>query len=127
VRATGSTQRPLASRWLPSDATANAPAILNGLRAANDIGLNNTSAAAFGQLSWRVQPGLRVNYDGKEGRCVSTVTNGTRARAIARRTGGISPRGCATRSTATTSTSLPRSPATPASWSASRATRARTA
>ncbi|HEY5809333.1 MAG TPA: TonB-dependent receptor [Povalibacter sp.] len=76
-------QGPLASRWLLSGANANNPAILDGLRAENDIGLKNTSAAAFGQLTWhvtdnlRLQPGLRVNYDKKDGKYIATVTNAT--------------------------------------------------
>ena len=76
-------QGELASRWLLSGANANNPAILDGLRAENDIGLKNTSAAAFGQLTWhvtddlRLQPGLRVNYDKKDGRYIATVTNST--------------------------------------------------
>ena len=64
--------------------TANAcnPAILNGLRAGNDIRFKSTSLAAFGQLTWqasdrlRVQPGLRVNYDKKDGAYISVVTTG---------------------------------------------------
>nr|WP_231639381.1 TonB-dependent receptor [Sphingomonas profundi] len=64
--------------------TTNAcnPAVLNGLRAVNDIDFKNTSAAVFGQLTWRVtdrlrlQPGVRVNYDKKSGSYISTVTTG---------------------------------------------------
>ncbi len=78
-------QGPAASRWLlnPSSANANNPAVLNGLRSENDIRLETTSLAAFGQLSWRVsdrlrlQPGLRVNYDKKIGSYVAVVTTGT--------------------------------------------------
>jgi iron complex outermembrane recepter protein len=74
-----------ASRWLlnPSSANANNPAVLNGLRSENDIRLETTSLAAFGQLSWRLtdrlrlQPGLRVNYDKKNGSYVAVVTTGT--------------------------------------------------
>ncbi len=72
-----------ASRWLLANPNGNNPAILDGLRSSNDIGLKNTSAAAFGQLTWhvtddlRVQPGLRVNYDKKEGKYIATVTNAT--------------------------------------------------
>ncbi len=49
------------------------PSVLNGLTAINDIRLDNTSAALFGQLSWKVtdaltiQPGVRLNYDKKDG------------------------------------------------------------
>jgi iron complex outermembrane receptor protein len=52
---------------------ACSPATLNGLTAYNDIRLDNSSAALFGQLSWKitdrltVQPGIRVNYDKKTG------------------------------------------------------------
>jgi iron complex outermembrane recepter protein len=74
-----------ASRWLlnPTSANANNPAVLNGLRSTNTIGLKNTSIAAFGQLTWhvtdrlRVQPGLRVNYDRKTGSYVAVVTTGS--------------------------------------------------
>ncbi len=73
-----------ASRWLinPTNALANDPSVLNGLTANNDIRLNNTSLAAFGQLSWKVtdsftiQPGLRVNYDKKVGSYSSVVRDG---------------------------------------------------
>jgi iron complex outermembrane receptor protein len=65
--------------------TANAcnPSVLNGLTSVNDIDFRNTSAAIFGQLTWRltdrlrIQPGLRVNYDKKTGSYIATVTNGT--------------------------------------------------
>ena len=78
-------QGPAASRWLlnPSSANADNPAVLNGLRSENDIHLETTSLAAFGQLSWRVtdrlrlQPGLRINYDSKDGSYVAVVTTGT--------------------------------------------------
>jgi iron complex outermembrane receptor protein len=85
-----------ASRWLlnpgnpPFGANgcaspgANAcnPAVLNGLRADNDINFDNTSLALFGQLTWRItdrlslQPGVRLNYDDKDGSYVSTVRTG---------------------------------------------------
>jgi iron complex outermembrane recepter protein len=90
-------QGPLASRWLLSGANANDPSILNGLRADNDIGLKNTSAAAFGQLTWhvtedfRVQPGLRFNYDKKDGKYIATVTNATRAPLTAAQLGVLAP------------------------------------
>lgn len=87
-----------ASRWLlnpgasvqPGDSgcsspTANAcnPAVLDGLTSTNAIGFKNTSFAVFGKLNWEVldglhiQPGLRVNYDKKDGSYVATVTTGT--------------------------------------------------
>lgn len=75
-------QGPAASRWLLTGALANAPSVLNGLTARNDIRLDNTSAALFGQVSWKVtdaltiQPGFRVNYDKKDGLYDSVVTNG---------------------------------------------------
>lgn len=49
------------------------PTVLDGLVARNTQFLKNTSAALFGQLEWKilpgltVQPGARVNYDKKEG------------------------------------------------------------
>jgi iron complex outermembrane recepter protein len=75
-------QGPAASRWLPSGALANDPSVLDGLTAENDIRLDATSLALFGQLSWKVtdaltiQPGARVNYDKKKGLYDSVVTNG---------------------------------------------------
>lgn len=75
-------QGPAASRWLLTGALAADPSVLNGLRAENDIRLDNSSAALFGQLSWKpfdgltVQPGFRVNYDKKAGLYDSVVTNG---------------------------------------------------
>ncbi|SFF83761.1 iron complex outermembrane recepter protein [Novosphingobium sp. CF614] len=73
-----------ASAWLlnPSSALSKDPAVLDGLTAANDIRLKNTSAALFGQVSWKVtdrltiQPGARLNYDKKDGYYNSVVTNG---------------------------------------------------
>ena len=67
---------------LPTTAACN-PAVLNGLTATNSIGFTNTSAALFGKLTWHVtdklqiNPGLRVNYDQKDGSYVSVVTTGT--------------------------------------------------
>ncbi|HVF94379.1 MAG TPA: TonB-dependent receptor [Sphingomonas sp.] len=58
-------------------------AVLNGLRSENDIHFKNTSVAAFGKATWHVserfsvQPGVRVNYDKKDGSYVSTVTTGS--------------------------------------------------
>ena len=71
-----------ASRWLlnPSSALATNPAVLDGLTANNDIRLDNTSAAVFGQASWKIndaltlQPGVRINYDRKKGLYSSVVT-----------------------------------------------------
>lgn len=90
-------QGPLASRWLLSGANANDPSILHGLTSYNDIGLKNTSLAAFGQLTWhvtdklRVQPGLRVNYDKKEGKYIATVVNGTNTALTAAQLGVLAP------------------------------------
>jgi iron complex outermembrane receptor protein len=66
-----------ATKWLlaPSADPANNYnlGILNNLLALNNIALDNSSAAFFGQLSWKltdrltVQPGIRVNYDKKTG------------------------------------------------------------
>ncbi|TCM18473.1 iron complex outermembrane receptor protein [Novosphingobium sp. PhB165] len=59
---------PSASNKLACD-----PTVLNGLTAYNTQYLKNTSAALYGQLSWHVtpeltvQPGVRLNYDKKEG------------------------------------------------------------
>ena len=75
-------QGPAASRWLLTGALANDASVLNDLTARNDIRLDNTSAALFGQLSWKplagltLQPGFRVNYDRKDGLYDSVVTNG---------------------------------------------------
>jgi iron complex outermembrane receptor protein len=90
-------QGPLASRWLLSGANANDPSILNGLSSSNDIGLRNTSVAAFGQFTWhvtddfRIQPGLRVNYDKKDGRYIATVTNATNTPLTAAQLGVLAP------------------------------------
>ena len=60
----------------------NRPEVLAGLTATNTQYLKSTSAALFGQLSWKVtdaltiQPGARVNYDKKSGFYQRVVTNG---------------------------------------------------
>jgi iron complex outermembrane receptor protein len=77
-------QGPAASRWLlnPTSALANDPTVLDGLTANNDIRLDNSSIALFGQLTWNItdafsiQPGIRINYDSKDGLFDSVVTNG---------------------------------------------------
>src|SRR3546814_5103875 len=57
----------------PSNPLSNDPSVLDGLTAINTQYLKNTSLALFGQLSWKVsdsvsiQPGLRLNYDKKDG------------------------------------------------------------
>ncbi len=63
------------SRWNinPSSALANNPAVLSGLTATNTQYLKNTSAAIFGQANFKltdaltIQPGVRLNYDKKNG------------------------------------------------------------
>jgi iron complex outermembrane receptor protein len=81
-------QGPGASLWLINRnnanniALSNDPSTLNGLTSNNNIDFENTSAALFGQLSWhvtdafRVEPGVRLNYDDKKGSYISVVTNG---------------------------------------------------
>ncbi|PZU60507.1 MAG: TonB-dependent receptor [Sphingobium sp.] len=77
-----------ASRWFfTGDSTygslASDPSVLDGLTADNDIRLKNWSAALFGQATWHVtdkldlQPGIRLNYDKKDGSYDSVVTTGT--------------------------------------------------
>ena len=64
-----------ASRWsiAPANPLALDPGVLEGLTARNTQFLKSTSAAIFGQLSWKItdaltiQPGARLNYDAKEG------------------------------------------------------------
>ena len=66
---------PASSRWTlnPTSALSNDPTVLDGLTARNTQFLKNTSLAAFGQVSWKVtdqftiQPGVRLNYDKKDG------------------------------------------------------------
>ncbi|WP_294244859.1 TonB-dependent receptor [uncultured Sphingomonas sp.] len=77
-------QGPAASAFLlnPTSAGGRNPATLNGLTSRNTIGFTNTSAALFGKLTWHVDdrlsvsPGLRLNYDRKDGSYLSVVTNG---------------------------------------------------
>jgi iron complex outermembrane recepter protein len=77
-------QGPAASAWLiaPSNPLSADPTVLDGLTARNSITLDNTSAALFGQLSWQLlprltlRPGVRLNYDSKDGVYDSVVTNG---------------------------------------------------
>ncbi|MCX9146972.1 TonB-dependent receptor [Erythrobacter sp. WG] len=74
-----------ASRWsiAPNNALAFDPTVLDGLTARNTQFLKSTSAALFGQLSWKVtdaftiQPGARINYDKKEGFYQRRVFTGT--------------------------------------------------
>jgi iron complex outermembrane recepter protein len=77
-------QGPAASAFLlnPTSAGGRNPATLDGLTARNAIAFSNTSAALFGKLTWTlserlsIAPGLRLNYDRKEGSYVSVVTTG---------------------------------------------------
>ena len=79
-----------ASRWLlnPTSPNASDPAVLAGLTAVNTIHFGNSSAAAFGKATWHLtdrlslQPGLRLNYDRKDGSYVSTVLAGTGSTAL---------------------------------------------
>ena len=71
-----------ASRWSLTGAQAADASILNGLTATNTQYLKSTSAALFGQVSWKItpeltiQPGVRLNYDKKTGFYQRVVTNG---------------------------------------------------
>lgn len=71
------------SRWNLTGALANNPAVLAGLTARNTQNLKSTSAALFGQASWKVtdaltiQPGVRLNYDKKSGFYQRVVTTGS--------------------------------------------------
>ena len=82
---------PAASRWLLNPGNISAtyqanpsacatlatracnPAVLNGLTSTNTINLDSISLAFYGQLGWKVtdrftlQPGVRINYDRKNG------------------------------------------------------------
>ena len=92
-------QGPAASAFLlnPTSAGGRNPATLNNLTSRNTIGFTNTSAAAFGKLTWHatdqlsVSPGLRLNYDKKSGDYVSLVTNGTNTALTADQLGVLSP------------------------------------
>jgi len=87
-----------ASKWLlsPSNANYNNPAYLDGVQSDNSIDFKNTSLAAFGQLSWKVtdslrlQPGIRINYDKKDGSYISVVTqNGGPTTSAQRKDAGL--------------------------------------
>ena len=70
-------QGPAATKWLlsPSASPTNPYNlnVINGLTSANTIHLSSTSFSVYGQASWRplagltIQPGIRVNYDRKNG------------------------------------------------------------
>ncbi len=71
-----------ASRWSLTGAQAADASILNGLTATNTQFLKSDSVALYGQVSYKltpeltIQPGIRVNYDKKEGFYERVVTNG---------------------------------------------------
>lgn len=71
-----------ASRWSLTGAQAADPSILGGLTANNTQFLKSTSAALYGQASYKltdaltIQPGIRFNYDKKTGFYQRVVTNG---------------------------------------------------
>jgi iron complex outermembrane receptor protein len=74
-----------ASKFLlnPSNpALYNDPSVLNGLTATNDISLKNTSAAIYAKFGYKltsklsIQPGVRINYDKKDGVYNSVVNDG---------------------------------------------------
>lgn len=62
-----------ASKWNLTGALAGDPSVLSGLTARNVQYLKSDSAALYGQVSYKltdkltIQPGLRLNYDKKEG------------------------------------------------------------
>ena len=90
-------QGPAASAFLlsPTSPAGRDPVTLNGLTARNTIGFTNTSAALFGKLTWHpapglsIAPGLRLNYDRKNGSYVSVVTTGTGATTLSADQGGV--------------------------------------
>jgi iron complex outermembrane receptor protein len=71
-----------ASRWNLTNAGQISRNILNGLTANNTQWLKATSLALFGQVEWevapglRIQPGVRLNYDKKQGHYERVVTDG---------------------------------------------------
>ena len=82
------------SRWsiAPNNPLSLDPSVLNRLTARNTQFLKSTSAALFGQLSWKVtdaftiQPGLRLNYDKKQGFYQRRVFTGTGVELTGRET-----------------------------------------
>ncbi|MFM7028197.1 MAG: TonB-dependent receptor [Chakrabartia sp.] len=75
-------QGPDASRWSLTGALASDPTVLAGLTATNTQWLKSESAALYGQASYKltdkltIQPGLRLNFDKKEGYYNRVVTTG---------------------------------------------------
>lgn len=71
-----------ASLWLLGPGAANIPALLDGLRQESRIHFVNNSLAAYGQLTWNIadgiklQPGLRLNWDSKKADYDATVSGG---------------------------------------------------
>ena len=67
---------------LNPNTAAQTPGLLEGYGQKTDILSDHTSAALFGQLEWRVTdqlriiPGLRINYDKKEGHYIATTYGG---------------------------------------------------
>lgn len=82
------------SRWsiAPNNPLSLDPGVLNDLTARNTQFLKSTSAALFGQLSWKVtdafiiQPGVRLNYDEKQGIYQRRVFTGTGVELAGRET-----------------------------------------
>jgi iron complex outermembrane receptor protein len=81
---------------LNPNAAAATPGLLNGYGQKTDILSDHTSAALFGNVNWKVtdqltiSPGLRLNYDEKNGHYIATVyggldTSGTDATSVALR------------------------------------------
>ncbi len=75
-------QGPAASLWTLGPVNGADPALLDGLRSDNDIRYKNDSAAFYAKLTWHVSdrisiaPGIRVNYDKKDGSYLATVSGG---------------------------------------------------
>jgi len=81
---------------LNPNAAAATPGLLDGYGQKTDILSDHTSAALFGNVNWKVtdqltiSPGLRVNYDEKNGHYIAAVyggldTSGTDATSVALR------------------------------------------
>ena len=81
-----------ASLWLLGPTNGANPALLNGLRSDNNIDLTNDSAALYGKVTWNITdrlslaPGVRVNYDKKNGSYTATVTGGLTPATAAQQT-----------------------------------------
>src|SRR5699024_6678084 len=90
-------QGPASSRWniAPNNVLSNDPSVLNGLVARNTQYLKATSFALFGQLSYKVtddftiQPGVRLNYDKKEGYYQRLVFDGAGVPVLFGQTGAV--------------------------------------